>query len=145
MKLAHKSIHNEYFPSYLKGFETKISTRATRSQLDNKLDTKVSEKLFVGKASRLLNELPEQLRMEVEHSVFCSSLKKILLDRGLALFYSSHWFNNFNNFSYSINLLWTISTAIVNNSTRFFFFFFFFYKFANLILNFELQFWHFPW
>ena len=90
MKLAHKSIHNEYFPSYLKGFETKISTRATRSQLDNKLDTKVSEKLFVGKASRLLNELPEQLRMEVEHSVFCSSLKKILLDRGLALFYSSH-------------------------------------------------------
>ena len=90
MKLAHKSIHNEYFPSYLKGFETKISTRATRSQLDNKLDTKVSEKLFVGKASRLLNELPEQLRMEVDHSVFCSSLKKILLDRGLALFYSSH-------------------------------------------------------
>ena len=91
MKLAHKSIHNEYFPSYLKGFETKTSTRATRSQLDNKLDTKVSEKLFVGKASRLLNELPEQLRMEDDHSVFCSSsLKKTLLDRGLALFYSSH-------------------------------------------------------
>lgn len=90
MKLAHKSIHNESFPSYLKGFEAKISTRATRSQLDNKLDTKVSEKLFVGKASRLLNELPEPLRMEADHSIFCSSLKKLLLDRGLALFYSAH-------------------------------------------------------
>ena len=30
MKLALKSIHNEYFPSYLKSFETKISTQATR-------------------------------------------------------------------------------------------------------------------
>ena len=64
MKLTHKSIHNERFPSYLKGFESKISTRATRSQLEKKLDTKVSEKLIVGKASRLLNELPEPLRME---------------------------------------------------------------------------------
>ena len=90
MKLDHKSIHNESFPSYLKGFESKVSTRATRSQLENKLDTKVSEKLFVGNASRLLNELPEPLGMEADHSIFWSSLKKLLLDRGLALFYSAH-------------------------------------------------------
>ena len=51
-----------------------------------------SEKLFVGEASRLSFEWATwTLRMEADHSIFCSSLKKLLLDRGLKL--SFCWFN----------------------------------------------------
>ena len=42
-----------------------------------KLYASVPEKLFVGKASRLLNELPKLTREEIDHKKFCVSLKNI--------------------------------------------------------------------
>ena len=90
MKLAHKSIHQNDFPSYLKGFKLRTAGRKTRNAEDHVYETRISEKLFVGKASCLLNELPKNIREEVDTSKFRISLKKYLLDHSLAFFIMRH-------------------------------------------------------
>ena len=90
MRLAHKSMHEQNFPSYLRGFETQPASRSTRNRQELKLVTKTSEKLFVGKASRLLNELPLSIREECDHKRFCGLLRRYLLDESLATYYNSH-------------------------------------------------------
>ena len=91
MRLAHKSMHEQNFPSYLRGFETQpTASRSTRNRQELKLVTKTSEKLFVGKASRLLNELPLSIREECDHKRFCGLLRRYLLDESLAMYYNSH-------------------------------------------------------
>ena len=90
-RLAHKSMHEQNFPSYLRGFETQpTASRSTRNRQELKLVTKTSEKLFVGKASRLLNELPLSIREECDHKRFCGLLRRYLLDESLAMYYNSH-------------------------------------------------------
>ena len=92
MKLAHKSIYQENFPSYLKGFKLQIANGQSRSQQDSdfKFDTRISEKLFIGKGSRLFNEIPKVIREEVNHKKFCGLLKNYLLDNSLAIYYPNN-------------------------------------------------------
>ena len=92
LKLAHKSIHQDEFPSYLKGFKLRVAGRNIRNaeEIDSKYEINVSEKLFVGKASRLLNDLPKTIREEPDHKRFRNILKKYLLDHSLAIFFTHH-------------------------------------------------------
>ena len=92
LKLAHKSIHLEHFPSYLKGFNLRAAGRPTRNveEIDSSYLCNVSEKLFIGKASRLLNDLPKAIREEADSNKFHSSLKKYLLDVSLAIYIMQH-------------------------------------------------------
>ena len=88
LKLAHRSIYQNDFPSYLKGFKLRVVGRETRNveEIVSKYETNVSEKLFIGKASRLLNDLPKAIREEPDHKKFRCSLKKYLLDLSFAIF-----------------------------------------------------------
>ena len=92
MKLAHKSINQAEFPSYLKGFKLRVVRREMRNVDDiiSKYNVNVSDKLFIGKASRLLNEIPKTIREEPDPKKFRNSLKKYLLDFSLALFIMNH-------------------------------------------------------
>ena len=92
LKLAHKSIHQDEFPSYLKGFKLRVAGRNIRNieEVESKYETNVSEKLFVGKASRLLNDIPKTIREEPDHKKFRNILKKYLLDRSLAIFFTHY-------------------------------------------------------
>ena len=88
MKLAHRSIYQNDFPSYLKGFKLRVVGRETRNveEIVSKYEINVSDKLFIGKASRLLNDLPKAIREEPDHKKFRCSLKKYLLDLSFAIF-----------------------------------------------------------
>ena len=88
MKLAHKSVYQPNFPSYLKGFKLRENSRKTRNvdEIISKFGINVSDKFFIGKASRLLSDLPKSFRIERDHKKFRTSLKKYLLDRSLAIF-----------------------------------------------------------
>ena len=83
LKLAHKSIHLEDFPSYLKGFHLRAAGRQMRNveEIDSNYVCNVSDKLFIGKASRLLNDLPKAIREEADSNKFRSFLKKIFVRR----------------------------------------------------------------
>ena len=90
LKLAHKAIYKSEFPSYLRGFKLYEPQRNTRRSTDMTFDVVVSGKLFVGKASRLLNDLPLKIREEGNYKLFCNKLKKFLLDKSLAVYYENH-------------------------------------------------------
>ena len=92
LKLAHKSIHLEDFPSYLKGFHLRAAGRQMRNveEIDSNYVCNVSDKLFIGKASRLLKDLPKAIREEADSNKFRSSLKKYLLDVSLAIYIMQH-------------------------------------------------------
>jgi len=92
LKLAHKSIHKENFPNYLKGMRLNQPTRSTRREEERlKLfQTSVSKKTFAGKGSRLMNELPQNVRLNADYNGFSFSVKTFLLDKCLATYYSSH-------------------------------------------------------
>ena len=72
MKLAHKAIHKASYPEYLLGFKLQNTTRLTRNQIEraSKFETSTSDKLFIGKASRLLNGISKSIRGEVDHKTF---------------------------------------------------------------------------
>ena len=83
IKLAHKAIHQENFPVYLKlGFNTNI--RSNRIDNQNTLRVPVTQKTFEGKASRIFNDLPSNIRREVNYETFCKLAKTYLLDKALA-------------------------------------------------------------
>ena len=83
IKLAHKAIHQENFPFYLKlGFNTNI--RSNRIDNQNTLRVPVTQKTFEGKASRIFNDLPSNIRREVNYETFCKLAKTYLLDKALA-------------------------------------------------------------
>ena len=92
LKVAHKSIHQDEFPTYLKGFRLRIAGRGTRNvdEIVSKYEINVSDKLFLGKASRLLNDLPKAIREEPDHKNFRNFLKTFLLDQSLAIFIMQH-------------------------------------------------------
>lgn len=91
LKLAHKAIYNEDFPSYLKNFRLRAARRCTRNgEATQQYETSCSEKLFTGKASRLLNDIPKEIREIIDHKEFCRKLRNYLLDKSLASYLSNH-------------------------------------------------------
>ena len=88
MKLAFKSIHNENFPQHLRKFRLERTLRPTRgNEVTSMYQSGCSEKLFTGKASRLLNDLPSECS---QYKEFCCKLKKYLLDKSLANYLQNH-------------------------------------------------------
>lgn len=86
LKLAHKSLHETEFPTYLKGLEMKKTERTTRSseRCVSEFKVNASDKTFIGRSSRQLNDLPTSLRKEVVYKKFVYGAKCYLSDRALA-------------------------------------------------------------
>ncbi|XP_057296305.1 uncharacterized protein LOC130625270 [Hydractinia symbiolongicarpus] len=92
LKLAHKSLHETEFPTYLKGLEMKKTERTTRSseRCVSEFKVNASDKTFIGRSGRQLNDLPTSLRKEVVYKKFVYGAKCYLSDRALAKYINKH-------------------------------------------------------
>ena len=89
MKLAHKALYVPNFPKYLQLSFNKPKNYDRHGQNIN-LFVPLSEKTFSGIASRLFNELPNNIRTEQDYETFTSMTKSYLHDYAMANYLNTH-------------------------------------------------------
>ena len=94
MKLAHKALHDETWPKYLKVNKMNPRGRNLRSENENESNidtTGCFEESFAHQAGKTYNELPVNIKNIKEYNKFSTKCSAYYFDKAIARVLSEHF------------------------------------------------------